>query len=684
MIMTLRAVLVGLVGALFIAGVSYISEQTLGLIGLSPLSGHQIPVGVIGALIVFLAAVNPVLFLLRRSWGFKPAEVATATLMMLVACSVPLRGLMENLPTTLGLPAYWNSVNPGWRKNNLMSYVPPVLLPAGGELDPAVADDMLSGLGKRGAPIGVQDVPWGKWRDCLSVWLLLVALLAISVICLALVVHRQWATHERLRYPIAEFASTLMEPPQQGFLGPIFRSKLFWLGLAAVAAIHLVNGINQWHKGTLIQIPLTFDFVPIRRKWPDIQQLPWGSRMTIPSIYPIVVGFSFFLASEVSLSLGLAQVAFLSVAWILLLRGQDVSTDLLTGGVGGWMRVGGYAAFAAMLLYTGRRYYLAVLRASVTFRPQTGVESYAAWAGRILIVALGCMLGIIIAFGLDWPFAILTVGLMMLIFFCAARIVAETGLIFLQARWQPLGALLGFFGAYALGPKAVVLVGFLSIVLTLEISQCLIMYFVNGLRICQNMGIRPARAGWTAAGTYLASLALAIMVVFWAVYNYGVNKSYYWAFERVPSMVFVAANREVTQLKLAGELASSEGLSPLRRLAESRPSQRFLWSAGIGVALVLAVGALRLRLSWWPLHPVMFLVWDTYPMAALGHSFLLGWLVKTAVTRIGGHKTYQKAKPLMIGIIAGDLLGPTVFIVYGALYYGATGLLPVVYDYFPK
>jgi hypothetical protein len=682
--MTVRAILVGLIGALFIAGISYISEQILGLIGLSPISGHQIPVGVIGTLVVFLAAVNPLLFLLRRSWGFKPAEVAIATMMMLVACSVPLRGLMENFPTTLGLPAHWNNVNPGWQKNNLMSYVPPALLPAGAKYDPSVTDDMLSGLGKPGAPIGLYQVPWGKWRDCLSVWLPLVALLAISVICLALIVHRQWASHERLRYPIAEFASTLMESSPQGFLGPIFRSKLFWIGLIAVAAIHLVNGINQWHGGRLIEIPLAFDFAPIRRKWTDLQELPWGVRFTRPNLYPIVVGFSFFLASEVSLSLGLTQIAFLSVAWFLIKNGVDVSTDLLTGGVGGWMRVGGYVAFAIMLLYTGRRYYLGVLKAAVTFRPQMGVEPYAAWAGRILIAALAFMLAIIISLGLDWPLAVLTVGLIMLIFFCTSRIVAETGLLFLQARWQPLGALLGFFGAYALGPKAIVLVGMLSIVLTLETSQALMMYFVNGLRICQNMGVAPARAGWAAAGTYLASLALAVVVVFWAIYNYGVNKNYEWAYKRVPSMVFVATDREVTQLKLAGELNASEALSPIRRLGEFRPSDRFLWSAGVGVALVLIVGALRLRFSWWPLHPVMFLVWDTFPMAALGHSFLLGWFVKTAVSRLGGHRVYQKAKPLMVGIIAGDLLGPTAFIVYGALYYGATGLLPEAYDYFPK
>jgi hypothetical protein len=682
--MTVRAILVGLIGALFIAGVSYFNDQVLGLFGQSPISGHQIPVGVFGPLVVFLAVVNPLLLLTRRSWGFKPAETAIVVLMMLVSCSVPLRGLMENFPTTLGLPAHWNNVNPGWQKNNLLSYVPPALLPAGGKLDPAATDNMLTGMGKPSAPIGISQVPWGKWRDCLTVWMPLVVLMSVSVICLALIVHRQWSMHERLRYPIAEFASTLMAPPQQGVVGPIFRSKIFWIGLAAVVAIHLINGINKWYNGTFIQIPLAFDLAAIRTKWPIIRDLPWGVRLTMPQVYPLVVGFSFFLASEVSLSLGLSQVIFLSVAWILVTRGVDMSTDLLTGGPGGWMRAGGYMAFGFMVLYTGRRYYRAVLQAALSFRASMGVEPYAAWAGRILLLSLGGMLAIMIALGLDWPLAILTLAMIMLLFLCVSRIVAETGLFFLQARWQALGVLLGFLGAYALGPKALILVGLLSIVLTLDISQSLMPYIINGLKVCQNAGIAPARTGWTAVGTYMVSLVLAVIVAFWAIYNFGVNKSYDWSYKRVPSMVFMAANREVTDLKLSGELAASEALRPLERLTQLRPSDRFLWSAGIGVAMVLIVGMLRLKFSWWPLHPVMFLVWDTAPMGALSHSFLLGWFVKTAVSRIGGHRTYQKAKPLMIGLIAGDLIGPAVFIIYGAIYYGVTGLLPETYDYFPK
>ena len=41
-------------------------------------------------------------------------------------------------------------------------------------------------------------------------------------------------------------------------------------------------------------------------------------------------------------------------------------------------------------------------------------------------------------------------------------------------------------------------------------------------------------------------------------------------------------------------------------------------------------------------------------------SFLLGWLLKTLMTRYGGAGAYQRFKPLMIGLIAGDLVGSVI------------------------
>ena len=93
---------------------------------------------------------------------------------------------------------------------------------------------------------------------------------------------------------------------------------------------------------------------------------------------------------------------------------------------------------------------------------------------------------------------------------------------------------------------------------------------------------------------------------------------------------------------------------------------------------------LKLRYTWWPVHSVLFLFWGTWGLSNFIWSFLLGWMLKTAITRLGGHKTYQSAKPLMVGIIAGDVIGALVFMAVGAIYYFVTGIIPESHPFFPK
>jgi len=114
------------------------------------------------------------------------------------------------------------------------------------------------------------------------------------------------------------------------------------------------------------------------------------------------------------------------------------------------------------------------------------------------------------------------------------------------------------------------------------------------------------------------------------------------------------------------------------------PDTRFLWSAGSGVALVLVFGALRLRFPRFPLHPVMFLVWNTYAMWMFSYSFLLGWLVKRSVTRYGGRAAYRQTTRFMFGVIVGDLLGGLIFMIISAVYYYVMGVTPTTYRVFPS
>ena len=65
------------------------------------------------------------------------------------------------------------------------------------------------------------------------------------------------------------------------------------------------------------------------------------------------------------------------------------------------------------------------------------------------------------------------------------------------------------------------------------------------------------------------------------------------------------------------------------------------------------------------------------------HSFLLGWLIKKAVSKYGGQRLYAALQPLLVGVIAGDIVGGLIFMVVGAIYYAHTGSPAPLYRVFP-
>jgi len=511
--------------------------------------------------------------------------------------------------------------------------------------------------------------------------LFLVFLMAVAGTCMAMIVHRQWSRREHLRYPIAEMASSLIAQDPGRPMGTVLRNRVFWLGLLIVLSVRVINGLAAWYPG-FVKIPMEVNFLAIRDRTPGMWGTMFGHYLLYPKLYPTVVAFSFFLSSEIALSLGLSQWILIPIASYLIAHGVDFSEGYMSGGVTAWQRSGSYLAFALIILYMGRRYYRLVLRGALTLRRHEEVEGYAVWACRIGLLAVVAVIAILIALGLDWPMAILTVGMMLMTILCVARITAETGMFVIDPRWQPLGVLLGLFGALALGPETIVIVGLACAVLSLGPGQSMMPYLINGLKMCDDAGVQPRRVGPAAVGTYVLALAAAMTVVLWANYNFGVRENNFTTY-RVPTMPFRAAESAVNELASWDGVEEAEQLGPVQRLAYLRPKKVFLWAAGSGFVLVLVVGGLRQRLPRWPLHPVMFLVWGTYPAACFNHCFLLGWLIRAAMLRFAGHTTVRKAKPFMIGVIAGDLLGGAIFMAVGALAYALAGRQPPDTSIFP-
>ncbi len=664
--MTFRAILLGILGAVAMgAGGQYVNKYIPGARGL--IRGH-LPVSMFGLMIFFSLLVNPLLGKIRASWRFRPAEIALVMALVLVACGIADAGLMRQIPKALIHPVLMNRTNPGWQRAGLLEETPSGLLVNDGQFDDRIIEDYVTPMGEPGKPIPFRAVPWHAWHRPLTIWGGIFLLVAIGTVSLGVLVHRQWADRERIRYPLADLTHSLLAQDEQGRTA-ILRSRLFRLGLAVPLFIRIVNGIYLWTDNKTVEIPMTLDFSALAEGFPEFMSTPGAGSLMNLTFYPACIGFTYLLASDIGFSLGIATFLNVLVLYLLLLFGVNTSGGVIEGGVIEAHSFGSFLAMALMLLYVGRRYYWQTAKQAVTFRPQQETDAAGVWALRTLLLAVGGTVAILCAIGLDWPIALMAVLGTLLLFFIMARINAECGVFFLAPAWQMPVAIVGLFGLTTLGPRTIIVLGLLMFILSIDPFECMMPFVVNGLKIASGSLLKPGRVGLLMAVAIGLTLAVTIPTALWADYNHAANMRRGWGSEAI----FNVAEKSASQLEALGERETVRQYGTWDRLRAMRPDSRFLIPMASGFLLLIGCSLLRLRFTWWPLHPVILLLFGAMLFGRFSFSFLLGWAIKMVVSKFGGAAKYTETKPLMIGVIAGDLLGGFLFMIVAWIYFAVTG-----------
>jgi hypothetical protein len=657
--------LLGVLAAVLLgAGGAYVNKYVPGVKGL--IRGH-LPVSVFGLFIVCALVLNPLLGRIRRSWRLVPGEVALVFAMALAACAITDAGLMRYFPRSLVQPLQQNRTYPGWQAAKVLEQTPPALLANNGRYSEEVVDNYVTAMGRPGHPIPITAVPWHAWWRPLAVWGGLIALTYLAVLSLSALVHPQWADRERIRYPLAEVANALLRQDATG-RPAMLGSRAFWIGAGILLLIRALLGLKLWFPRS-IAIPLTFDFVAIKSRFPVFMQIPGASYFAEVAIYPACVGLTYLLASDIGFSLGISNLLSVIVLGLMISFGVQTAGGAMTGGVIEWQNFGSFLAMTVMLLYTGRRYYWQALKGAATFRPQPDAGADAPRACRLLLLCVAGAVAILASAGLPWSVAVPAVAAMLMMFLVLARMNAECGTFFFAPAWQAPAVVAGLFGLNALGPRTVIILGLMMFVLSADPFECLMPYAVNGLRMTTQARLDVYRVAVRIGVALLLTLALAVPLGLWADYNHAAEMRR----GMDTSPVYNAAVDSATRLSLTGDLDRVNGFNGLSMLLHMRPQRRFLAAAGVGFACLLACSLLRLRYPWWMLHPVAILSFGAGGMAKFCTSFFIGWLIKAGMTRFGGAARYADMKPLMMGVIVGDLTGGFLIMLTSWIYYAVTG-----------
>jgi len=676
--MTLRAIILGLVCAAVLNGFCYFNDMVLRQ---TFLVGSYLPLPVYGGLLLFVVLVNPLLVRIGKQWGFRGRELAVVVALVLSACYVPGRGLMHYFLTFQMLPHHYQQTTPGWQKADAISMAPKRMLAdpeaGGGE----ALSGYIQGLKEGSKNISFADIPWEAWTSSLGFWIPLLLTFSIGITGLALVVHRQWSDHEHLAYPIATFADSLFSD-SEGRLAAVLRNRAFWYAAMAVFTIHMINYAQTWWPDVLIPFRRSFDFGPILSYFPT-----WGRggawMLFHPTVYFCVIGFAYFLSTDVSLSLGIAPFLYTFVVGWLLGYGVRVGGPHLSMKMESFFHTGAFAAMFLTLLYTGRHYYLSTLKRCFRPRGVEGWDSHAVWGMRVFFV---CMASFVIQLewvGLDWQLGVLyTIGAVM-IFVVTSRVVVETGAFFIHPWIYPCAMVWAVLGSQSLGPETLLIMLMVSSLLLIDPREAVMPFVQHALKIADLQKVSVGKTAGAGVVALIVAFAVATPVSLYWQYNEGAFvASDGWCNRAVPTMGIHQAVDVKYKLEAQGTLEQARSVSGWSRFLDLSPNVPCLISFGVVFALALLCSLGRLHFPKWPIHPVLFIVLGTFQSKMLGPSFLLGWLIKCMVNKYGGATLYQKLKPLMIGLIAGEMLGGVVPMAIGFIYYLCTGETPKSFSVF--
>lgn len=601
------------------------------------LGAAHLPPGAIGALLILLLVVNPLLKVLSRQLTFRRNELLTIYSTCLFSCLVPGHGSENFFVPTLVAPFYFASPENKWL-GFMQPYLKPWLTPA------LTADGHVNTKVVEGWFMGGMAVPWSAWIVPLLAWTAMILASYVMLGCLSVMLRAQWVDREALAFPLLKLPLDMTEEVGgiHGFVGRLFLNKTMWVGFGIAVFIELINGLHQY----IPDMPV----VPLQITGSFFTETPWNQLgLSFPQIWIVVVGITYLLTSEVSFSLWFfylfiklqLMVAFysgLQPSTLPNMLGHTSGADIFTG----FQQVGAYLAFAGITLWTAREHLMHILRRAFgRIAPEPGESSEplsypAAFWGFVL--AFLFLVGWSIAAGIAPLLSVCLWGVYIVLAITLTRIVIECGLLFVQQGWTPTNtlAMLGGSGPGTWMPAtSIVPASMLQLSMFTDLRAFLMPSFVQSFKLATDRKIEMRRLLALISVVIVIGLVMGIVMNVRLGYQYGGLQLNSW---------FAQGGAQLPAKYSSALIHSSQPVG----------WGNWFWM-GVGIVETLALAFARSHFLWFPLHPIGLLMCLTYPMNQMWFSIFLGWLAKTLISRFGGNDAYRKLIPLFLGLVLGDV-----------------------------
>jgi hypothetical protein len=460
--------------------------------------------------------------------------------------------------------------------------------------------------------------------------------LGFTMLCLNVILRRQWQEYEKLTYPIAQLP---LEMTRSEAGTRFFARRLMWIGIAIAGFINLLWSLHQIFPS----VPAPTLYTEIR-----LQDRPWNA-MNNPgfrfSFFPFAIGVGFLIPLDLAFSCW-----FFHLFW----HAQRVVGSMIGWRAFGFPREmaqirGAWMGLLVFTLWRGRSHFWLVLRS--VLQRQDHLED-AGEALRYRTAVLGSVLGflLIILFctqaGMSWWMAFAFFGIYLAMSVTITRVRAELGPPSHDLyNAGPDLILTDFSGTRRLG--------------TQNLSVMTLFFWLNHLSYRAHPMPHQLEAFKLAHQTnfdrrrlllvLVVAIAIGMLSASWGhlhiSYRMGLENGRSWyarsAFNRLASWAYQPRTYDPT-----GVLFSIGG---------------FLFS----VTLLM----LRLHFLWWPLHPVGYIVSSWWTFTGLWFPILISWFIKGLILRYRGMGAYRQAIPFFIGLVMGDVIVTSIVSILG-LFFG--------------
>lgn len=588
--------------------------------------------------IIFILAALMGIPILRRIGLTRRELLAIYAIVLTAGPLLSPHGLYFSLPKII-LYYHTARLNPLW-ETTFLHLIPPWWSPS----HQAVIEGFI---------FGEAPMPWGAWAIPLLAWSSFLVALFGACFCLLIILRKQWITHERLAFPLAQIP---LETVRESTSSPVARvphARLFWVGLGLAFAVTFWNGLANLIPA-LPAIPISYTRL---MAWQRTGPLA-GIGEIILNLPPSVVGVVYLIPIELSFSVWFFWVLRLVANCVSIAFGATAQMPESWGGtfpdpynVG----TGAVIAFGFWSLWIGRRHLLRA--AAIAFSRSSGrTDAEEALPYRYAFLGLLLCFSWLIAFamlsGSRFAFSAGLAALLVGSYTVYARVQAETALEPVEA--DLISWVTGPLGTRILRPAEVVTLmsmRWATFPVPSMIFPATVLNALHSLKIADAGRLNVRRLAPVLFLAFLVSLAAGIFFFMRGTYQVGYYGTAVGAAPWWPSL----------QSRMEGGVISEAINTP------HGPDMGALGHIGGGALFCLLLGMMRLRFLWWPFHPVGFIVAMGWGIPWRFFPFFGAWLAKVLVVRYGGLRLYRQTVPIAIGLIVGDLLNSVVWAIVSAL-----------------